>query len=374
MKFVVNSLDLLKQLQVAQGAIGSNPVLPILEDFLFNVHNNILTITSNDLDTSITTQIEVSSEEDVSVAIPAKILLDTLKAIPQQPLTFIIDSENFGVEITSAYGKYRLAGENGRDFPKPPDFEEVNQITIPKESLLKAIGSTAFATSNDELRMAMTGVFVQMEPENITFAATDAHKLVRYRFFDVKSEAASSFILPKKALNLLKNTLSDDNVTISYNSSNALFTFGKVQMTCRLIDHKYPDYAAVIPNMHTSVMTIARQDFLNSIKRIAIYSNKTTNQVVFNISDKSLTLSAQDLDFSNEAAEQLPCSYQGDPITISFNSKYLIEILGVIPGDEVSLMMTKPNKACVIVPTEQEENEDLLALIMPVMFTPQASV
>lgn len=370
MKFSISSSDLLKQLQIVSGAINSNPVLPILEDFLFTIKNNVLNIAATDLETSITTEIDVMSDSDGLVAIPAKILLDTLKALPQQPITFSVNEDNYSIEITSAYGKYKLAGENGADFPSIPSADDEATIAIPAAMLSQGINKTIFATSNDELRPAMTGVYFQIDENKLTFVATDAHKLVRYSFTDIKSDTATNFIVPKKALNLLKNALpQNDEVKISYNKANAFFSFGNVNMVCRLIDARYPDYNAVIPIDNPNKFTVNRSDFQNSLKRIAIYANKTTNQVILNINDKSLTVSAQDLDFSNEATEQLTCSFNGDPLTIGFNAKFLVEMLNVMEGDEIRMELSTPTRAGIIKPTEEVDGEDILMLVMPVMLS-----
>ena len=370
MKFSVSSSDLLKKLQVAAGAIGSNPVLPILEDFLFSISGNRLTITTSDLETTIITSIEVNADGDGQVAVPAKILLDTLKELPQQPVTFQIDKKNFGVEITSAYGKYRLAGENGADFPKAPEPDSVDQINLSSDTIHQAISKTIFATSNDELRPAMTGVFLEVDFNHLTFVSTDAHKLVKYSFKNVESSVSTSFIIPKKALNLLRNALGGaGQLSLSFNKANAFFEGENIQLICRLIDARYPDYNAVIPSDSPNQMIISRSDFQNSLKRIAIYANKTTNQVILNINDGSLTVSAQDLDFSNEATEQLACSYGGEPMTIGFNAKFLIEMLTVLESDEVELNLSTPTRAGILKPVDELEDEDILMLVMPVMLS-----
>ncbi len=371
MKFSVSSSDLLKQLQIAGGVIASNPVLPILEDFLFSINNNVLTIAATDLETSITTEIEVMSDSDGTVAIPAKILLETLKALPQQPITFAINDENFSVEITSAYGKYRLAGENGEDYPRIPEPEEVDSISIQAPTLTQAITKTLFATSNDELRPAMTGVFFQINNDRLICVATDAHKLVKYSFFEVASSVEESFIVPKKALNLLKSALpAGDSVKLSFNKANAFFKFGNTNLVCRLVDARYPDYNAVIPVDNPNLLTVNRADLQSSLKRIAIYANKTTNQVILNINNTDLTISAQDLDFSNEASEQLACTYTGEEsVTIGFNAKFLIEMLSVLESDEVKLELSTPTRAGILLPGDVVDGEEILMLVMPVMLS-----
>jgi len=356
MKFSVSSSELLKRLQIASGVISTNPVLPILEDFLFTIADNQLQIAATDLETSIATEIEVMSDADGSVAVPAKILLETLKALPQQPITFSVNDENFAIEITSAYGKYKLAGENGEDFPKIPEPESVDTLTMSADALTQGVAKTLFAASNDELRPAMTGIYFQVDFSKLILVATDAHKLVKYTFHEVNSEVSTSFIVPKKALNLLKIALTDtDEVALSFNNSNAFFTFGDTKLVCRLIDARYPDYNAVIPVDNPNTLSIPRTDFQSSLKRIAIYANKTTNQVILSINDGSLTISAQDLDFSNEATEQLACSYEGDPLTIGFNAKFLVEMLGVLESEEIKIELSSPNRAGILLPVEDRK-------------------
>ncbi len=369
MKFIVNTGALLKQLQLISGVISSNNVLPILENFLFDVNKTKLTVFATDLETSMSSNMEVDSKDSGKIAIPAKMLLDILKTLPEQPLSFNIDGKTNGVEITSENGKYKLSGENGDDFPKIPVAENVTNLNISAYVLGKAIAKTIFAVSNDELRPAMTGVYFQLDQEGTTFVATDAHKLVRYRRTDAKSDSASAFIVPKKALNLLRTALPTDDtvVNISYNNSNAFFSFGNANLICRLIDARYPDYNAVIPTNNPNHLAIGRAELQNSLKRIAIFANKTTNQVVLKITGNELQISAQDLDFSNEANEKLNCSYEGNDMEIGFNAKFLIEMLNVMEGDDITLELSSPNRAGVLFPVEKDEAEEILMLVMPVM-------
>lgn len=370
MKFSASSADLLKKIQIASGAIGTNTVVPILEDFLFQVEGNDLTISATDLETSITTHMEVIAERGGEVAIPGRILVDTLKALPEQPVTIDVEKDRFAIEITSSYGKYKLSGDNPEDFPTIPSPDGTEKITVNAHMMQEAISKTVFATSSDELRLAMTGVYVQLDFSKIIFVATDAHKLVRYSFSGLESDLNTSFIIPKKSLTLLKSALPQNgSIDVSFNKSNAFFTFEDHELVCRLIDAQYPNYKAVIPTENPNQMTVVRQDLLQSLKRIAIYANKTTNQVVLNIDEGSLTIEAQDLDFSNEATEQLTCQYVGEPLTIGFNARFLIDMLNVLDTDEIVFHMSTSNKAGIILPTEEPEDEELLMLVMPVMLS-----
>ncbi len=369
MKFIVNSSYLLKQLSNINGVITTNPVVPILENFLFEIDKNSLTVTASDLQTSMITEITVESKEKGNIAVPARILLDTLKNLPDQPVTFSIDESTYSIEISSDNGRYKLAGENATDFPKVPAVSNDFSAAISSEVLARAVNNTIFATSNDELRPAMTGVYVNLGEKNTTFVATDGHRLVRYRRTDIKSDNGNSIIIPRKALNLLKATLPTENtdVSIDFNMSNAFFKFGNIRMICRLIDERFPDYENVIPSTNPIKMTISRTDLLGSLKRISIYANKTTHQVRLKITGSELQVSAEDLDFSNEANERLSCDHEGDDIEIGFNAKFLIEMLTNLDTDQIKLNMSAPNKAGVIIPAEKEKGEDILMLVMPVM-------
>ena len=369
MKFIVSTTTLLKSLQTISGVINSSSVLPILEDFLFEIQGGKLTVFATDLETSMSTELKVEAKDSGRIAIPARILLDTLKTLPEQPLTFKVDAKTHGIEITSETGRYKRSGENAEDFPKIPQPESVIEINIPSSALNNAIAKTIFAVSSDDLRPAMTGVLFQVSPEGMTFVSTDAHKLVKLTRSDVKAAKAAQFIVPKKALGLLKNALpiSDSAVNVSYNKSNAFFTFENTKLICRLIDANFPDYNAVIPQNNPNKLSISRLEFQNAVRRISIYSNKTTYQVIMSIAGSELKISAQDLDFSNEANERLTCSYEGGDMDIAFNARFLIEMLGVLDSNEIEIELSTPTRAGILRPTEKNDNEDLLMLVMPVM-------
>lgn len=369
MKFIVSSSSLLKQISTISGVIATNPVVPILENFLFEISDGKLTITASDLQTSMITELEIEAKEDGSIAVPARILLETLKNLPEQPVTFSIDQDTYSIELSSDNGRYKLAGENATDFPKVPTVSDGYEIDMPSQVLARAINNSIIATSNDELRPAMTGVYLNIDDSNTTFVATDGHRLIRYRRVDIVSDVNNAIIIPRKALNLLKSTLptEDTTVNVEFNVSNAFFKFDGIKMICRLIDERFPDYENVIPTDNKNKMTIDRLEFLSSLKRIAIYANKTTHQVRLKITGSELMISAEDLDFSNEANERLSCDHDGEDIEIGFNARFLIEMLTNLESKEISLELSAPNRAGLIFPLEKDSDEDILMLIMPVM-------
>jgi DNA polymerase-3 subunit beta len=368
MKFVVSSSVLLKQLQQINGVIQTNSVLPILEDFLFEIEKNTLTVTATDLETMMRVSLEVEARESGRVCIPAKILMDTLKNLPDQPLTFNIDN-NFGVDITSDNGKYKVMGENPDNYPKGPDQDETTSFSMTSKGLLTAITKTLFAVALDEMRPAMTGVYFELFEDGLQTVATDAHRLVKYRRSDVNCPSKDSFIVPRKPLNLLKSALpaNEDPITLSYNGSHLFVQHGETLLSCRLIDSRFPDYKVVIPADNPYKLHVAKADFTQALRRIAIFSNKSTNQVVLTITGNLLQLAAQDIDYSFEGNEKMPCSYDGEDMAIAFNAKFLIEMLNATDTEEVVLELSGPTKAGILKPSEQGENEDLLMLAMPLM-------
>tara|TARA_B100000614_G_scaffold256572_1_gene275359 strand:- start:346 stop:1476 length:1131 start_codon:yes stop_codon:yes gene_type:complete len=376
MNFIVSSSYLLKNLNSISGVITSNPVVPILENVLFEIEGGNLLITASDLQTSVMVELQVESKENGSVAIPAKILIETLKNLPEQPVTFSIDDQNYNIEINSDNGRYKLAGENSADFPKVPGVNDGYSSDINSEILNSAISNTIFSTSTDELRPAMTGVFFKLASTGCTFVSTDGHRLVKYIRTDIKGdEVDHDMILPRKSLNLLKSILPTDkssDIKLDFNASNAYFSFENIKMVCRLIDERYPDYDNVIPSDNSNTVTITKSELLGSLKRISIYANKTTNQVRFKISGSEILISAEDLDFSNEANERISCEHDGDDIEIGFNAKFLIEMLSNIESEKVMLKLSEPNRAGLLIPEDINDNEDITMLVMPVMLNDNA--
>ncbi|MBB78420.1 MAG: DNA polymerase III subunit beta [Crocinitomicaceae bacterium] len=368
MNFVISSASLLKQLQRISGVLSTNNTLPILDNFLFEIIDGKLTISASDLETTMRTSMKVEAKEEGKIAIPAKLLLDVLKNLPDQPCTFLVNKNTFSVEIAYDNGKSKMVGYNGEDFPRTPELGSPSSINISGEIISNAINKTLFATGIDDLRPVMSGVFCEFSPDNITFVATDAHKLVRYSRTDSQASGSSSFILPKKPLNLLKlNLKGDEDVKLEYNDSNAVFTFNENVLICRLIDGKYPNYEAVIPKENPNVLKIDRLQFLSSIKRVSIFSNKTTHQIKLKLAGSELSLSAEDIDFSNEANERLTCNYSGEDMEIGFNSRFLMEMLNNLDTSEVCLEMSEPSRAGLLTPSEKNKDEDILMLVMPVM-------
>jgi len=370
MKFIVSSSLLYKEIQVLGGIINSSNTLPILDNFLFEINNNKLVLSSSDLESTMTSEIEIESTSTDKIAISAKLLTDILKTFSEQPLTFI-KTDNNTIEISASNGKYSLAYLNGDEFPKQVEILDAHETVINGSDLGNAINSTIFASGTDDLRPVMSGVFFQFNSESLKFVATDAHKLVKFETTEYTASEVSEFIMPKKPLQILKGILQTESsdLTIQHNDSNAKFIFDKSSITCRLIDGKFPNYEAVIPKDNPNVLTIDRQLFLNSARRVSIFSNKTTNQIRLKLAGSLLNISAEDFDFSNKADESLECQYSGDDIQIGFNSKFLIEMLNNLDSDMITLSMSHPNRAGIIRPLIEsgESKESITMLVMPVM-------
>ena len=368
MKFIVSSSALSKQLQQISGVISSNTVLPILEDFLFEIKDKKLSVTATDLETVMKVQLDVESKVDGKVCVPHKVLSDYLKNIADQPITFSID-KTFAIDITSDNGKYKIMGENPDNFPKEPTSDDATSFTITSGNLVTAINKTLFAVSADDLRPAMTGVFFELSKNAIQFVATDAHKLVKYNISNIKGAKEDSFIVPRKPLNLLKNSLpdNDDELTISYSTNHLFVKHANIQLTCRLIDARFPDYKVVIPIDNPYKLIVNKVDFQGALRRVNVFSNKSTNQVALSVAGSELQMAAQDVDFSFEGNERMTCQFDGGDFQIAFNAKFLIEMLNAVDTTELVIELSTPTRAGIIKPTEQAENEELLMLVMPLM-------
>jgi len=373
MKFVISSTELLSHLQAISRVISNKNTLPILDNFLFQLADNELKITASDLETTLITSIKLENVTDEgSIAIPARILTDTLKEFPDQPLTFDINNDTFGVVITTENGKYNVVGQNGEDFPQLPVIkdDQKTSIKLTADVLLSGITKTLFATADDELRPVMNGVFIELYPDNMTFVASDAHKLVRYRRNDVKAENEASFILPKKPASLLKAILpkEENEVVLEFDDKNAFFTLSNYKLVSRLVEGNYPSYNSVIPTNNPNKLTIDRLELYNALKRVALFSNQASNLVKLDLKGNQLNVSAQDIDFSISANERLNCQYEGDDMEIGFKSSFLIEILSNIASTDVLVELSDPSRAGILFPAEKEnEDEDVLMLLMPMM-------
>jgi len=372
MRFVVSSTELLKHLNAISRVISSKNTLPILDNFLLKLEGKTLMITASDLETTLITRIELeSSEEEGLIAIQAKIMLDTLKEFPEQPLTFNINPETMAVEILSANGKFSIVGHNGEDFPVLPGVSDKHhEITLPHDLLLTGINKTLFATADDELRPVMNGIFMELSPEEITFVASDAHKLVRYKRSDVKYSDVASFILPKKPASLLKNLLprEDSDVKLEFDEKNAIFTLSGFKMVCRLVEGKYPAYNSVIPLNNPNEMVADRVEFYTTLKRVSVFANQASNLVRLKLTPTELIVSAQDIDFAISAVETIKCEYDGQPMEIGFKSTFLVEILSNLSSEDVKMKLSDPSRAGLLVPAEKEvDYEDVLMLLMPMM-------
>ncbi len=374
MKFIVASGELQKALNVVSGVISSSQSRPILENFLFELENEILKITASDGETTLITSLAVKSDDQGKIAVPAKIFQDLIKTFGDQPLTFSVKDSKSGegglLEILDEKDNYEVALDNAEDYPELPEFDASQKVTLASGVLADALSNTLFATSNDSLRPVMTGVLFQFTEKETNFVSTDSHRLVVYKRTDVTNKEAVEFIMPKKPLSIFKNILSNSNdeVTIEFNENMAKFTFGENIWICRLIDGKYPNYSAVIPKENPNVLTVNRNLLLSSIRRASILSNKSTNQVRFKLSGNVLHLHAEDTEYANKADMNIPCDYKGEDINIGFSSKFLTEMLSVLGSEDITMKMSQPNRPGIVEPVDGlDENEHILMLSMPVI-------
>ena len=372
MKFIVSSDVLTSALQSINGVLSTKNTLPILENYLFQVEGKNLKITASDIETTMEVNIELSmADGEGSIAIPAKITLDTLRTLPNTPVTFAIDTNSKNIEMSTETGSFKNVGYDADEFPKVADLNDNKSISIPTAFLHRGLNKTHFATGNDEMRPVMMGVNMEFTAKGIIFVGTDAHKLVKYVYKDVSSDSEDSIILPKKPMNLLRSLLSNieqEEVRVEYNQKNVRFTMDNITMTSRLVNGRYPNYEAVIPVNNPNKLIIDRVNFLNTLRRVSIYANQSTLQVRLSISGNALNMSAEDIDYSNAGTEQLTVNYNGENMDIGFNSKFLIEMLQNMDNEQVQIEMSDPGRAGIIVPHDTDDKEeDILMLVMPIM-------
>src|SRR5690554_6965543 len=372
MKFIASSATMLNHLQAISRVINSKSTLPILDCFKLELKGNRLTLTAADSETRLETWIEVNSAEgEGSLAINAKNLLDPLRELPDQPLTFDINDETLEVFIYYHNGKYNFVGLKGDEYPEPKPLKEdtAMSLTIEADMLASGINRTVFATADDELRPVMNGIYFDITADDLTFVASDGHKLVRVTTTDAKGEGRSSFILPKKPSNLLKSLLPRESgtVEIRFDENNAYIIMESYQMVCRFVEGRYPNYNSVIPENNPNMVTLDRLALPNALKRVSVFSNPASSLVKLQLSEDKIVVSAQDIDFLTAAEETIPCSYQGNVMNIGFKAVFMIDILNNIPSADVRIELSDPSRAGLILPVEKEENEDMLTLLMPMM-------
>ena len=373
MKFVISSTALHTQLQSLSRVIASKNSLPILDCFLFALEGDRLSIVASDTETRMETSVEVSEPVGSgSFAIPSKILLDALRELPDQPITFDINDENLEIFIYFFNGKYNFIGQKADVYPEQRQLgDDVVSLDIDIVLFLSGINRTLFATADDELRPVMNGIYLDMTSENITFVASDGHKLVRFKTSEAKiAEERAAFILPKKPANVLKGILAKESgmANIRFDSGNASITFGNYTMFCRLIEGRYPNYNSVIPRENPFIMQIDRMLLLSAIKHVSVFSSHSSNSLVkMQLAENNLQVSTQDIDYSTSAEERIDCQYTGESMTLGFKAPYLVEILTNLNTPEVNVALADASRAVLILPQENEENEDLLMLLMPMM-------
>ena len=371
MKFNISSSALSSRLQAISRVINSKNTLPILDCFLFDIKDNILSITASDNETTMITTVEISeTSENGSFAIGAKNVLDAIKEISEQPLAFSVDLLTLEITISYQNGKCSVVGQNAEEYPKYAELEENSvHFSLGADVLLNGITRTIFATADDELRPVMNGIYFDITPDNITMVASDGHKLVRNKNLSTKDNEKSAFILPKKPATLLKNILGKEqgDVNIDFDDRYASVSLSNYRMVCRLIEGRYPNYNAVIPQNNPYKATIDRIGFLSALRRVSVFSSASSSLIKVRLLSNEIIVSAQDIDFSTSAEEKLVCSYEGEPMSIGFKATFLIDILNNLSGQDIIMELADPSRAGVITPVEQPEMEEVLMLLMPMM-------
>ena len=371
MRFTLSSTALSSRLQTLARVINSKNSLPILDSFLFEVRNQQLFITASDSENVMRSVLALDQVDgEGNFAVPNRTLLDAMKELPEQPLTFDIDLNTLTIKIIYQNGLYNFTAQSADEYPRvQPIPDGATVITIDSQTLADNISRSIFATAQDELRPVMNGIYLDLTPNSLNVVASDGHKLVRNKNFTIKSENPAAFILPKKPATLLKNVLGKDggDVVIKFDDRSAEISFADGVLFCRLIEGRYPNYNSVIPQNNPNQLNIDRRSLIGALKRVLPFASESSQLIRFHLEAGKLELSSEDIDFATSAKEVVTCEYAGQSMNIGFKGSSLSEILNNLQGDEVQIELADPSRAGIIVPAQQPENEDVLMLIMPML-------
>jgi DNA polymerase-3 subunit beta len=366
MKFTVSSVELQKALTKVSGVVPSKSTLPILENILLTLTKNTLKLVATDLEASISANVSVKGLEDGTIAVPAKRVMDTVRALPDVQVSFTADQATNKIKMVTESGEYNLVGESSDEFPATPQFKADEELELDGEFVRGLINKTLFSVSTDELRPAMTGVLLQFKGTDLCAVATDGHRLVRVTHVGLKqSTLKKEIVVPAKAMMLLAKALTSDKCKISVDSTHVQFSIGDTTLTSRLIEENYPNYESVIPLDNEKKLTISRDLLLAAVRRVSLYSSSTTHQVRFSMKKNEVRVAAEDIDFGGEAREKIPCHYDTDDLEIGFNASYVIDILSHIESDDVVFKFSSGVRAAIISPDGGNKDEDVLMLVMP---------
>jgi DNA polymerase-3 subunit beta len=366
MKFTVASSELQKALNKISGVVPSKSTLPILENILFDLSKNTLRLAATDLEVSMIASLEVRGTEDGKIAVPAKRIMETVRALPDVQLVFSADLSANKIKMITETGEYALVGESSEEFPSLPQLKGDERIVLESGLLRRMIMQTIFSVSVDELRPAMTGVLLQMSAKEIRAVATDGHRLVRVTYANTtQSKTKKEIIVPAKALNLVSKSLESADATLTTDASHVQFHLGNTTLTSRLIEENYPNYESVIPLDNEKTLTVSKDLLLASVRRVALYSNMTTRQIRFSLKKNEMKIAAEDIDFGGEAKEKVACDYHDDELEIGFNSTYMVDMLSHVESDEVVFKLSSPVRAAILAPGKQRDKEEVLMLVMP---------
>ena len=368
MKFIVSSSVLLKQLRLAEGVLSTTSLIPILDTFLFEIHDDVLTILATDGQTSLFTQVPVSDAEPGSVAIPAKMLISILKNLADQPITFLIDSV-YGVTLSSSYGNYKLAGFPGSEFPQIAKEDHHNMVHFPASVLQKAIQKTLIFSVEESKNALLSGLNLQINADRAVLFGTDGHRVMRFVREDIRCTSPMNVVIPKKPLLLLKNLLAGkhEEVSVSWGGNNLTFEVDETQLFCRLIDGVFPDCERAIPQQHPNHLILDRNLLLQSVQRVSLFASKENYQIKLKIDDGNLMVYAEDLDNANEAREHLRCQYTGEPLEISFSARSIEDAIRNVDTAEIQIHLGMRTQPALFLPIQNDQYEDQLNLVTPLV-------
>jgi DNA polymerase-3 subunit beta len=365
MEFKLNSRDLEKVLYRVIPAIPSRTPMPVLENFLFDIKDGLLKVLATDLEIALQSFINVPSDENFKMVLPARLLYDIVRALGDTQIHFKTEA-NSKLKISTENGIYNIGFSSPEDFPEIPSVLREKEISLNGNDLKKAIDQTSFAMSKEDMRPAMTGTLFEFSEDGLRFVTTDGHRLVKFVNKSKKFKKEEQYIIPERAITVLGKIVGETDVKIYLSKTHVSFNFGDIEFISRLIGEKYPAYNSVIPLENDKILKVKTNELLSTIKRMILFSSSNSKQVKFSIKENNIEVSAEDIDHGSNAVENVLCEYGGEPMDIGFNTVYVNDLLSHINDKEVIFKLHSPTKACIIEPVEEKENEDLMLLLMPV--------
>ncbi len=374
MKFVLSSTVLSSRLSTIGRVIAPKNAIPILGCFLFKIEGNTLTVTASDNDATFHATIPLNEcDADVTFAINAKTIQDAIKEIPDQPIDCYFNTENNELTIDYQNGQYKLMGQSAEEYPEMVDGDgDKLRFTINSQQLLSGINRSLVAVAADNLRPQLNSICFDVYEQSVSMVTTNGNQLALTKMpMESVGEATCRYLLSSRSAGLLKGMLAkeDGDTVIALGSRISAFSTNSYTFTSRMVEGNFPNYRSIIPQNNPHIVVLNRQAFISALRRVLVIANNAQSILVkLRIDSNAIRLSSQDVEFGKSAEETMLCEYAGTPMRIAFKGNVLLDIINNIESEDVTIKLSDPSRAGLVTPTQKEENEEIVMLIMPSVF------